>query len=96
MSPEQVTDIVRQALMMALEISAPMLITAMVVGFAISLFQGITQINEMTLTFVPKILIFCAILAVFFPWMLKSMIKYTHQILIDQWESVIRLSNYAS
>lgn len=96
MTPEQITDIIRQALFIALEISAPMLLTAMLVGFIISLFQSLTQINESTLTFVPKILVFSLVLAIFFPWMLKSMIRYTHQILIDQWENLVHLSNYAS
>ncbi|MDF2578168.1 MAG: EscS/YscS/HrcS family type secretion system export apparatus protein [Chlamydiales bacterium] len=95
MTPEQITDIIRYALFVALEISAPMLITAMVVGFVISLFQGLTQIQEMTLTFVPKLLVFSGILAVFFPWMLKTMIKYTHHILVDQWENLISLVQYA-
>lgn len=96
MTPEQITDIIRNALFISLEISAPILLTAMIVGFAISLFQGLTQISEMTLSFVPKLLIFATILAIFFPWMLKTMTRYTQHILVDQWESLIKLTNYTN
>ena len=95
MTPDTVTDIVRQALYVALQVSAPLLIIAMVVGFGISLFQSVTQINEMTLTFVPKILIFAAILAIFFPWILKILVKYTLNILVDQWDNIVNSTNYA-
>ncbi len=95
MTPDTVTDIVRQALYVSLQVSAPLLIIAMVVGFGISLFQSVTQINEMTLTFVPKILIFAAVLAVFFPWILKIITKYTINILVHQWDALISASNYA-
>lgn len=96
MTPDTVTDIIRQALYIALQISSPMLIIAMVVGFGISLFQSVTQINEMTLTFVPKILIFAATLGVFFPWILKIIISYTMNILVNQWDNIISVSHYAS
>ncbi len=96
MTPDIVTDIVRQALYVSLQVSAPLLIIAMVVGFSISLFQSVTQINEMTLTFVPKILIFATTLGVFFPWILKTIIKYTLNILVHQWDQIVSLSNYAS
>lgn len=95
MSPEQVTDIVRQALFVGLEICAPLLIIAMVVGFVISLFQSVTQINEMTLTFVPKLLIFALALGLFFPWILKTMTQYTYSVLVDQWHSLVSLTAYA-
>jgi flagellar biosynthetic protein FliQ len=94
MTPEQVTDILRQALMIALQVSAPILIIAMCVGFIISLFQSVTQINEMTLTFVPKILIIAAALAVFFPWILKMFTQYTQNLLVNQWDQVLNLSRY--
>jgi flagellar biosynthetic protein FliQ len=95
MTPDTITDIVRQALYVSLQVSAPLLIIAMVVGFGISLFQSVTQINEMTLTFVPKILIFATILAIFFPWILKILSKYTLNILVHQWDAIVNASNYA-
>jgi len=95
MSPEQVTDILRYALFVALEISAPLLIIAMVVGFGISLFQSVTQINEMTLTFVPKILIFALAVGFFFPWIIKTMTRFTLNILVNHWDSIVSLTTYA-
>lgn len=95
MSPEAVADIIRQALVVALQISSPLLVVSMVVGLTISIFQSVTQINEMTLTFVPKILVFAAMLMVLFPWILKVMTRYTLTILVDQWDNLVRLSDYA-
>lgn len=96
MTPEQVTDIVRQALAVAMEVSSPLLILAMVVGLTISIFQSVTQINEMTLTFVPKMFIFAFALILFFPWILKTMTTYTLNVLVYQWEQLVTLSNYTS
>jgi flagellar biosynthetic protein FliQ len=94
MTPDQVTDIMRQSLFVALQVSAPLLIIAMIVGFGISIFQSVTQINEMTLTFVPKILIFAFALGVFFPCILKTMLRYTQNILVHQWDKIINLTQY--
>lgn len=96
MTPDQATDIIRNALFVALEVSAPLLVIAMVVGFGISIFQSVTQINEMTLTFVPKILVFAAALAVLFPWILKTIVRFTLNLLMFQWEKVISLTNYTT
>ncbi len=96
MSPDHITDIIRNTLGITLEISAPLLIIAMMVGFGIALFQSITQINEMTLTFVPKLFIFALVLIIFFPWMLKMLIKFTHNLLVFQWDKLVELSNYAN
>lgn len=96
MSPDQATDIVRNALFVAMEISAPLLIIAMVVGFGISIFQSVTQINEMTLTFVPKILVFALALGIFFPWILKTIVRYTLSVLVYHWNDVASMANYAS
>lgn len=96
MSPAEVTDIVRQALYVALQVSAPLLILAMVVGFGISVFQSVTQINEMTLTFIPKILVFAVALMIFFPWILKVLTQYTLNLLVNQWDKLISVTNYTS
>ncbi len=96
MSPDHITDIIRQVLAVTLEICAPLLVIGMVVGFGIALFQSITQINEMTLTFVPKVFVFALVITVFFPWMLKIMIKLSHNLIVFQWDKLIELSNYAS
>lgn len=90
------TDLIRLALFTAMEVSAPLLGIAMVVGLSISVFQSVTQINEMTLTFVPKILIFALVLIVTFPWMLKTMMKFTNDIIVHHWANVVSLSSYTS
>jgi flagellar biosynthetic protein FliQ len=61
----------------ALTISAPILIAAMIVGLAVSLFQAVTTINEHTLTFVPKALAVIGVLLVLLPWIMRSLIEFT-------------------
>jgi|SaaInlStandDraft_3_1057020.scaffolds.fasta_scaffold136466_1 flagellar biosynthesis protein FliQ len=95
MTPEHITDIMRQTLYTALQVSAPLLIIAMVVGFGISIFQSVTQINEMTLTFVPKILIFAMVLGMAFPWILKTVMKFSINIIVNHWDKVTAMSTYA-
>lgn len=70
MSPQMVVSIGREALMLTLMISGPMLLFGLIIGLAIALFQAVTQIHEMTLTFVPKILAVAAALLIFLPWMI--------------------------
>jgi flagellar biosynthetic protein FliQ len=69
-------EIGRNALMMTVMLSAPMMVAALVVGLLISVFQALTQINEQTLTFVPKILAVFAALLVCGPWLLNSLVGY--------------------
>lgn len=94
MTPDQVTDIMRQALFVAMQVSAPLLVLAMVVGFTISIFQSVTQINEMTLTFVPKMIIFTAAFGILFPWILKTMIRYTLNVFVHQWDKLVSVTHY--
>lgn len=72
MTPEYVVDIGRQALETVLMVAAPMLIVALVVGLLISIFQAATQINEQTMTFIPKIVGVFVTMLVFAPWMLQK------------------------
>jgi flagellar biosynthetic protein FliQ len=88
MTAEQITQIVRQTLFTALEISAPFLLLALIVGILISLVQSVAHMQEMTLSFVPKMVVVAASLAIFFPWMLKILTKFTNNLLIYQWEKV--------
>lgn len=94
MTPEQITQIVRQTLYIALELAAPFLILALVIGLLISIFQSMTHIQEITLSFVPKMLIVAAALAIFFPWMLKILTKFTNNLLIHQWDKVTHFVHY--
>ena len=76
MPVEMVLELVTEAIKVALLISAPMLLTALAVGLLISLFQAVTQIQEMTLTFIPKILATFLALLMTLPWMLATLMDY--------------------
>ncbi|UCD62813.1 MAG: flagellar biosynthesis protein FliQ [Candidatus Zixiibacteriota bacterium] len=71
MTPQMVVAIGREALMLTVMISGPLLLFALVIGLIISIFQAVTQIQEMTLTFVPKILAVALALLIFLPWMIN-------------------------
>jgi len=70
-------EIGRNALMMTVMLAAPVMGAALVVGLLVSVFQALTQINEQTLTFVPKILAVFAALLVAGPWLMSSLVSYT-------------------
>ena len=80
MNPALVIDIGVRALVIAAKLGAPMLITALVVGFAISVFQSITQIQEVTLSFVPKVVAVAAALVISGQWMIAEMITFTQSL----------------
>ncbi len=81
MTPESVLDIGRVAMEMLLKISAPALLTALVVGLAVSLLQAVTQINEATLSFVPKLVAVLAALALAGPWMLATLVGWIRAVI---------------
>jgi flagellar biosynthetic protein FliQ len=83
MTPEFVIDLGQRTIETALFLSAPILIATLVIGLIVSLFQAVTQINEATLTFLPKILAVALSLIFFFPWMLSLMVDFTRNILIN-------------
>jgi len=80
MSPDFAIWICRQTLYTALLLAAPMLIAGLVVGLIISIFQAATQVNEMTLTFIPKILVVVVVLLLLMPWMINVMTRFTHEL----------------
>ncbi|MDQ6998209.1 MAG: flagellar biosynthesis protein FliQ [Mariprofundus sp.] len=80
MGPDSVIQIGSEAVKMVLLVSLPMLAVALVVGIAISLFQALTQIQEMTLTFVPKIIAVFGAMIIAAPWMTERMITFTRDI----------------
>ncbi|MGE3611550.1 MAG: flagellar biosynthesis protein FliQ [Bacteriovoracaceae bacterium] len=73
-------EVVNQAIRVTLMLAAPMLIGALVVGVLVSIFQAVTQINEQTLSFIPKILVIIAALVIFSPWMMETMVTYTQDL----------------
>ena len=70
-------ELARRGLMVALELSLPVLLVSMIIGVAVGLFQAATQVQEMTLTFVPKIFGIVAALLLLGPWMLKLLVGFT-------------------
>ena len=81
MTPEVVLALTQQALQMTILISAPMLLAALVTGLLVSLFQAATQINEMTLSFIPQLLVLVLVLVLAGPWMLTTMVDYMRQLI---------------
>jgi flagellar biosynthetic protein FliQ len=77
MEPGIAIDIGRQALIITLLVSGPILIAGLVVGIVIGIFQAVTQIHEMTLTFIPKILVMVGVFLFLLPWMTITLIDYT-------------------
>ena len=78
-----VMDLARNALTITLQLSAPILVFSLVSGLIISVFQAVTQINEMTLSFVPKIIAVAAAGVIFGPWMLNSLITYMTNLFVN-------------
>jgi flagellar biosynthesis protein FliQ len=83
MSQDLVVQLFRDLLKSTLILMAPMLIASIIVGMLVSIFQAATQIHEMTLVFVPKILVIVLCLMVLFPWMMNFAISYTANILTN-------------
>ncbi len=83
MTPEMVSEIINQALKTVMILSAPMMIGALVIGILVSIFQAVTQINEQTLSFVPKILVIIGAMVIFAPWMMETMTTYTKELIIN-------------
>ncbi len=76
MSPGLAVQLVTRALMVALMVAAPLLITALLVGVLVSLVQALTQIQEQTLTFIPKLVAVSLVLLLTMPWMIRSLVQY--------------------
>ena len=81
MTADFVMGLMVEAIKVAFLVSAPVLLVGLVVGIAISLFQAVTQIQEMTLVFVPKIVAVMVVLVATLPWMINIMVTYTHNLI---------------
>ena len=80
MTPETVMTLAHQAMEVTLLLAAPLLLVALAVGLLVSLFQAATQINEMTLSFIPKLIAVFVALVIAGPWMLNLMLDYMRQL----------------
>ena len=81
MTPETITTIGQQALWVTILIAAPLLGSALAIGLLVGMIQAATQINEMTLSFIPKLLVLVMSLVLAGPWMLSVIINYTRQLM---------------
>jgi len=76
-----VIDLGKEAVIITLLVSGPMLLAGLFIGLLVGVFQAVTQIHEMTLTFIPKILVMVIVFIALFPWMLVKLVEYTSSIL---------------
>lgn len=82
MTPETVMSMTHIALRIALSMAGPMLLTSLIIGLTVSIFQAATQVNEMTLTFIPKLLGVAIVVVLLGPWLMNTMIDYMRSLLI--------------
>jgi flagellar biosynthesis protein FliQ len=80
MTQDQVVSLVVDAMSVSLKIALPVLLVSLVVGLAVSIFQAVTQIQEQTLTFIPKVVAMAAVVVVAGPWMLGQIVSYTQNL----------------
>jgi flagellar biosynthetic protein FliQ len=80
MTPEFITGFFFEAIKTAISLAAPMLLAGLGVGLLVGIFQAVTSINEMTLTFIPKMLAVAVALIFFFPWMMQTMVVFTQNL----------------
>ncbi len=77
------SEITNQAIKVTLMVASPMLLGALVMGILVSLFQAVTQINEQTLSFIPKILVIVGAMVIFAPWMSETLTNFTQELILN-------------
>lgn len=80
MTPGTVMTVGQETMLVAVKLSAPILLTSLAVGLLVAMFQAATQINEMTLTFVPKLITLGVVLIIAGPWMINVMVEYMQEL----------------
>ncbi len=83
MTSEFITGFFFEAIKIAIMLAAPMLLSGLLVGILVSIFQAATSINETTLTFIPKMLAVAAALILFFPWMMQTLVEFTARLFMN-------------
>ncbi len=81
MNPEFSVELIKNMMFQGVALAAPILLTVMVIGLTVSLFQAVTSIQEQTLTFVPKVIGVVALLVILLPWMMRTMIEFTRAVI---------------
>jgi len=82
MSEQQVLHLMQRTLWVTLELSLPILLSGLIVGLAVGILQSVTQIHEMTLTFIPKILVVAAVFVLTLPWMMQVILTFTRELFV--------------
>lgn len=80
---EAFSDITNQAIKISLLIASPMLVGALFMGILVSLFQAVTQINEQTLSFIPKLIVIFGAMVIFAPWMSETLVTFTQELILS-------------
>lgn len=80
---EVFSDITNQAIKISLLIASPMLVGALFMGILVSLFQAVTQINEQTLSFIPKLIVIFGAMVIFAPWMSETLVTFTQELILS-------------
>lgn len=83
MNPQNAVDLGREAVNIALLLGAPVLISGMIVGLAVGLLQAITQIQEQTVSFLPKLVAMVLVLSLTLPWLIQQMVQYSHDLIVN-------------
>ena len=83
MTPEFIVGFGKEVVWITLLVAGPMLFFGLLVGLIVSIFQAVTQVHEMTLTFIPKILAVMLALVMFFPWMMKVLLNITEKLFVN-------------
>jgi flagellar biosynthetic protein FliQ len=83
MNADAVTDLCRFALTSALVMATPMLVSAMLAGLVIGLAQALTQVQDQTVSFVPKLIVMSAVMLVCFPWLVSRMVEFTRSVFLS-------------
>lgn len=83
MNADYLTGFFFEAIKVTILLASPMLLAGLIVGLLVSIFQSATSINEMTLTFIPKMLAVAAALIFFFPWMMQTIVTFTEQMFLN-------------
>lgn len=81
MTPQLAIDLLQRTLTLVITVAGPMLLAALIVGVAVSLMQAVTQVQEQSLTFIPKLLCTALVFLVALPWMMRAMVAFTVQLL---------------
>jgi flagellar biosynthesis protein FliQ len=83
MDPQDAVDLGREAVTITLLVSSPILLAGMAVGLLVGLLQAVTQIQEQTVTFVPKLVAMVVVVTLLLPWLINQMVQYSHDLIVN-------------